>query len=884
MPFSLAGTELTVQSVLLVSDSDEEGDEGQQGNQQRRRERRRRKAQGEDAGSAEITNPERQAELHGRKNHAEGAGDGQRRGPLDSSREGGELARSYSVDSVDSVDSLDRDGSICSPRSVDSLDLASPRSVDSAEPHDSANLPVSAHPAAKRKSKARHRRKGSRGSSRLSRSVCATSADGRVAPADADVAASTSANGHVTAAALAAAHARSAGELSLGEDGALRERRSMGGGMGMGGLGESGGGMGMGGLGELGGGMGMGGLGELGGGMGMGGLGELGGGMGMGGLGELGGGMGMGGLGELGGGMGMGGLGELGGGMGMGGLGELGGGMGMGGLGELGGGMGMGGLGELGGGMGMGGLGELGGGMGMGGLGELGGGMGMGGLGELGGGMGMGGLGELGGGMGMGGLGELGGGMGRGRGGVASAGAAVPPVKLPGPGGGRMGIGGKIGGSGGNETGGGIGGSMGAPWVVLGSREITEAASVAPFHTSGAAMATAEAASEAAAEAAASLQPGSPVRLQRVLAAVSRALDRASEEAAAGREGPSGVEVNGESTQNTPDVSRALDKASEEAAAGREGSAEATSDAAVGMREAHAETPEREEAALGNTDEEGEWGAGSEVRMRAVHVRAVHVRAVHVRVVHVRAVHVRGVQVRGGISIEFHVIRHGESTQSPALIAGRSPAAHLTPTGVQQAVSLGTFLRRYLRLQWDEVFCSPIPRATHTARLVCQELGFPTSRIQEAAELQEMSAGHWEGKPRAEFFSSDAALAWMTASQPDFCYPGGESQRQVEYRMVSFLNRLATNHATRLMSTKSSASAQEEGGKSTAKCHIGIFSHCASIKCLLRGLMGSSPHMTHKIVVDHTSSTVAFSPATGWRLVRVNDVSHLLVAQGPIAP
>ncbi|CAI7843267.1 unnamed protein product, partial [Closterium sp. NIES-54] len=177
---------------------------------------------------------------------------------------------------------------------------------------------------------------------------------------------------------------------------------------------------------------------------------------------------------------------------------------------------------------------------------------------------------------------------------------------------------------------------------------------------------------------------------------------------------------------------------------------------------------------------------------------------------------------------------HGESTQSPALIAGRSPAARLTPTGCQQAVALGTFLRRYLRLQWDEVHCSPIPRATRTAHLVCQELGFPTSRIQEASELQEMSAGHWEGKPRAEFFSSDAALAWMTAAQPDFCYPGGESQRQVEYRMVSFLNRLATSHATRLMAAKASDSAEVGGSKGTAKCRIGIFSHCTAIKCLLR--------------------------------------------------
>ncbi|CAI5476082.1 unnamed protein product [Closterium sp. Yama58-4] len=843
-----------VESILVVSDSDEEGEEGQQGNQQRRRERQRHRAQGGDTDFAETTSPERQAELHGRKNRAEGADGGQRRGTLDAARDGDELARSYSVDSIDSVDSLDRDEFICSPRSVDSLDLASPRSVDSAEPYDSA--PVSARPPA-RKPKAHHRRKGSRGSSRLSRSACATSADGRVAPADADVVVATSGNGHVTAAALAAAHAKSAAELSLGEDGALRERRRMGGGVGMGGLGEPGGG------------------------------------------------------------------------------------------------------------------------------------------------------------------------MGRGRGVVSSAGAAVTPVKLPGPGGGRMGIGGMIGGPRGNEIGVGIGGSMGAPWVVLGSREISEAATMAPFQTSGAAMVAAEATSEAAAEAAASLQPGSPVRLQRVLAAVSRALDRASEEAAAEREGGVGGEVSVESTQKSPRVlaaeSRTLDRASEETAAEREGGAKVevsvevtqksprvlvpASDAlerdseaaaekvgfpegeaatgkevseaveaaagieglaekeavagigvpaegeaaageaavaagiiagggagtvsggeggeesegdgaaggreapagttfetsqtdgggtAVGRREAHGETLEREEVApaaqgsglAGNAGEMGEGGEGGadEVRGAAVGVdeggwesdsefgtpellspagsvsRASAVRdnvgsgsmgsdsmgsgsmASLLPISPPTCTWFLPMMAASssGISVEFHIIRHGESTQSPALIAGRSPAARLTPMGCQQAMALGTFLRRYLRLQWDEVHCSPIPRATHTARLVCQELGFPTSRIQEATELQEMSAGDWEGKPRAEFFSSDAARAWMTASQPDFCYPGGESQRQVECRMVSFLNRLATNHAAQLMTAKASDSAQEESSKGTLKYRIGIFSHCTAIKCLLRGLLGSS--------------------------------------------
>lgn len=57
---------------------------------------------------------------------------------------------------------------------------------------------------------------------------------------------------------------------------------------------------------------------------------------------------------------------------------------------------------------------------------------------------------------------------------------------------------------------------------------------------------------------------------------------------------------------------------------------------------------------------------------------------------------------------------------------------------------------------------------------------------------------------------------------------------------------------------------------------IGIFSHAVPIKCLLTGLLGCSPVMSHKICIEDSSVTVLqHSWRTGWQIKRLNDTAHL---------
>ena len=57
---------------------------------------------------------------------------------------------------------------------------------------------------------------------------------------------------------------------------------------------------------------------------------------------------------------------------------------------------------------------------------------------------------------------------------------------------------------------------------------------------------------------------------------------------------------------------------------------------------------------------------------------------------------------------------------------------------------------------------------------------------------------------------------------------------------------------------------------------VGVFTHSLPIKCLLTGVLGCSPVMTHKMCVEDSSVTVLqHSWRNGWQIKRMNDTAHL---------
>ncbi|GAB3962820.1 histidine phosphatase family protein [Spirosoma harenae] len=197
-------------------------------------------------------------------------------------------------------------------------------------------------------------------------------------------------------------------------------------------------------------------------------------------------------------------------------------------------------------------------------------------------------------------------------------------------------------------------------------------------------------------------------------------------------------------------------------------------------------------------------------------------------------------------------IRHAESegNQQSHLICGRSNHYSLSATGTQQAKLLGQRLQRE-GISFDHWFVSPAVRTLQTSELIAESINLPAVRI--ANQLQEQWMGDWEGELRSAIYLPET-LALMNANVWRYKDHNGESQFEVETRMLDFINPL--------LDLPDSAT-------------VGLVTHGMAIKCLLRGIMDFSPGMTHKIRLHNTSLTSLTYKQNEWFIDRVNDYAHL---------
>ncbi|KAJ6319650.1 hypothetical protein OIU78_015126 [Salix suchowensis] len=139
--------------------------------------------------------------------------------------------------------------------------------------------------------------------------------------------------------------------------------------------------------------------------------------------------------------------------------------------------------------------------------------------------------------------------------------------------------------------------------------------------------------------------------------------------------------------------------------------------------------------------------------------------------------------------LEVFLISHGECELNlrPDLVGGRCHLAALTPNGQRQARALAVFFNSQ-GVSFNSVHSSPLNRARSMAVSVCQEMNFSKEQIQSSDALMDLSMGHWEGCSRSDIYTPEVQNL-LENFQPDFCAPSGESLRQVEFRMVQFLNR-----------------------------------------------------------------------------------------------
>ncbi|MFV0539370.1 MAG: histidine phosphatase family protein, partial [Dysgonomonas sp.] len=173
--------------------------------------------------------------------------------------------------------------------------------------------------------------------------------------------------------------------------------------------------------------------------------------------------------------------------------------------------------------------------------------------------------------------------------------------------------------------------------------------------------------------------------------------------------------------------------------------------------------------------------------------------------------------------LSIYFLRHAETDYSAhaQFIGGRSNHIPLSTKGEEQALDIGKRLK-YSNIQFGQVFCSIANRTRQTLDLILSQAKITNNPIIYSEELQELSQGDWEGKPRSEIYTLEQ-LAEINSIQWLFTPPNGESQKEVEERMLAFISSEILDRHT-------------EG-------NFLIVGHGIAFKCLLRGILGISSQM-----------------------------------------
>lgn len=195
--------------------------------------------------------------------------------------------------------------------------------------------------------------------------------------------------------------------------------------------------------------------------------------------------------------------------------------------------------------------------------------------------------------------------------------------------------------------------------------------------------------------------------------------------------------------------------------------------------------------------------------------------------------------------LSIYLLRHAETDYNAhaQFIGGRSNHISLSTKGEKQALEVGKLLRDS-NIQFDKVFCSIANRTRQTLDLIISEANITDNPIIYSEELQELSQGDWEGKSRSEIYTPEQ-LAEINSNQWLFTPPNGESQKEVEERMLGFISSEILSKYT-------------EG-------NFLIVGHGIAFKCLLRGILGISSQMAYKLSIENISLTkLSYDKEKGW--------------------
>ncbi len=212
------------------------------------------------------------------------------------------------------------------------------------------------------------------------------------------------------------------------------------------------------------------------------------------------------------------------------------------------------------------------------------------------------------------------------------------------------------------------------------------------------------------------------------------------------------------------------------------------------------------------------------------------------------------------MNVRFLLLRHAEAEGNAAGQTQGRIDHPLTERGRRQARAAAGAFAAYRPVA---LYCSPAQRARETARIAAGDLGLKASLDER---LHELDHGDLDGRTIEQIREQHAAFIerWRDEDIADLRFPGGETMREVQQRMVAALDEIAVRH-----------------GAADGFVEVAVVSHNLALKALLARVIGVPLAAARRFELGLASLTVAErrpgaegEPA-GWSVVTLNDRCHL---------
>lgn len=179
------------------------------------------------------------------------------------------------------------------------------------------------------------------------------------------------------------------------------------------------------------------------------------------------------------------------------------------------------------------------------------------------------------------------------------------------------------------------------------------------------------------------------------------------------------------------------------------------------------------------------------------------------------------------------LVRHATTAATGSRLGGWTPGVHLDDAGRDQARATGELLAGH---EVSAIYSSPLERTQDTATIIA-EMGGLEVRTREG--LGETDYGEWTNRPLEEL-RAEPLWKVIQSTPSRVTFPGGESLRGTQHRMVEQLEELARDH--------------DDGDLVVA------VSHADPIKAAVAHFLGMSLDAFQRIVISPASISVIMLP------------------------